>query len=383
MAAALAAARAGADVCLIEAEPQVGGTVAHVLIHTLGGLFDSAGKFINEGLARELAEALTRADPAVRRRRLGRTWVLSADPETYRGVVRRLLAAERRVTVYTAARVCAVQRTAHRVFELEVAGPAGRFRLRPRAVIDATGAGAIARLLDPALLQEDGRRAAGGLIFRMRGVAPGTLDWPKGLAVVRAIREAAADGTLPPDCAQAWVDGGVREDEVYVKLAVALRDDWTDLDARGEVTRTARQAQAATAAFLQGLPGFAEARLCQTGTLGVRDGGRVRGEYCLTADDVRQGRRFADAACRCAWPIEYWDPEHGVSLEYLPDGQSYDIPLRSLKVQGIANLWVAGKCLGADHLAQASARVVGCCWSMGEAAGRAAAGSGCGGDEPL
>jgi hypothetical protein len=158
-----------------------------------------------------------------------------------------------------------------------------------------------------------------------------------------------------------------------VKLAVALPDDWPDREARGEITRAARQTQAAVVAFLQGLSGFAGAHVCRTGSLGVRDGGRVRGEYCLTADDVRGGRRFADAACRCAWPIEYWDPEHGVNLEYLPDGQAYDIPLRSLKVQGIANLWVAGKCLAADRLAQASARVAGCCWSMGEAAGQAAA----------
>jgi FAD dependent oxidoreductase len=374
MAAALSAARAGADVCLVEAEPGVGGTVAHALIHTLGGLFDSAGAFLNGGLAQELAEALTRADPAVRRRQLGRTWVLSADPETYQGVARRLLAAEQRVTVSTGARVRAVVRAADRVVGLEVAGPAGLSRLRTRAVIDATGAGAIARLVDPALIQDDGRRAAGGLIFCLRGVAPGTLDWPKGLAVVRALRGAAADGTLPPECARAWVDIGVREDEVYVKLALALPDDWPDREARGELTRAARQTQAAVVTFLQRLPGFSAARLSRTGSLGVRDGGRVRGEYCLTADDVRQGRRFADAACRCAWPIEFWDPEHGVALEYLPDGQSYDIPLRSLKVQGITNLWVAGKCLAADHLAQASARVAGCCWSMGEAAGRAAAG---------
>src|SRR5262245_16269451 len=374
MAAALAAARAGADVCLIEAEPQVGGTVTHALIHTLGGLFDSAGTFLNGGLAEEMAEALTRADPAVRRRQLGRTWVLSADPETYQGVARRLLAAEHRVTVHTGGRVCAVMRSDDRVVGLEVVGPTGPFRLRTRAVVDATGSGAIARLVDPALLQEDARRAAAGFIFSLRGVAPGTLAWPKGLGVVRGLRGAAADGTLPPECARAWVDVGVREDEVYVRLAVALPDDWPDREARGEITRASRQTQDAVVAFLQGLPGFAAARVCRTGNLGVRDGGRVHGEYILTADDVRQGRRFADAACRCAWPIEYWDPEHGVVLEYLPDGQSYDIPLRSLRVRGFANLWVAGKCLAADRLAQASARVVGCCWSMGEAAGRAAAG---------
>ena len=104
------------------------------------------------------------------------------------------------------------------------------------------------------------------------------------------------------------------------------------------------------------------------------DGGRIAGEYRLTVEDVRSGRRFDDSIGRCAWPIEFWDPHEGVSIEYLPDGSSYEIPLRSLTLRGYANVWAAGKCLSAEPLAQASARVVGTCWAMGEAAGRAAAG---------
>jgi hypothetical protein len=127
---------------------------------------------------------------------------------------------------------------------------------------------------------------------------------------------------------------------------------------------------------LQSRQDFAHARVCKTGCIGVRDGGRVRGEYCLSAEDVRQGRKFKDAACRCSWPIEYWDPDEGVSLEYLPDGNWYEIPLRALKAKGLANVWIAGKCLSADPLAQASARVVGTCWAMGEAVGKEAANHG-------
>jgi hypothetical protein len=121
------------------------------------------------------------------------------------------------------------------------------------------------------------------------------------------------------------------------------------------------------------MPEFARARVTRTGRLGVRDGGRIRGEYLLTESDVRQGRKFSDAACRCSWPIEYWDPKNGLSLEYLEPGRYYEIPMGSLRVQGWHGLWAAGKCLSADPLAHASARVVGSCWSMGEAVGKAAA----------
>src|SRR5262249_58174287 len=92
MAAAIAAARAGASVTLVEAAPRLGGTVAHALIHTLGGLFDSHGEFLNGGLARELAERLANADTHTRRRRLGRAWVLGVCPQSYQNVTERWIA---------------------------------------------------------------------------------------------------------------------------------------------------------------------------------------------------------------------------------------------------------------------------------------------------
>jgi hypothetical protein len=374
MAAALAAARAGAKVCLIEAKSDPGGTVTDALIHTLGGFYDSAGELLNGGLARELVQALASADPAVHRRRLGRTWVLNVCPHLYQTVVGRWIEAEARITAYYEARATQLVKTGDRISELKVSGPGGSRWLRVKAVIDATGTAELVRLLEPSLLDSDPQRAAGGLIFTLRGVAPGTAVFPKGVGVLRALRGAAANGTLPADCRNAWIDMGTFDDEVYVKLFVSLPEDWRDRESRGEITREALKTQAAVVSFLQRLPGFAQARVSRTGGLGVRDGGRIRGEYCLTGSDVRQACKFADAACRCCWPIEYWDPDQGVSLEYLPNDTYYEVPLRALKVQGVRNLWAAGKCLSADRFAQASARVVGTCWSMGEAAGTAAAG---------
>jgi hypothetical protein len=373
MAAALAAARAGAEVCLIEARPRPGGTVGHSLIHTLGGLYDSRGELLNDGLSGELAGVLAKADPRVCRRRIGRAWVLSVCPDVYRAAAQGWLERAPRLTALYDTRVVGVVREGDRIAGLEAEGPGGLSRLRTRAVVDATGTAEVVRLLGPALVEEDDRRAAGGLIFCLGGVAPGALAFPRGLGVRRALRRAAEEGNLPADCRHAWLDSGVREDEVYVKLFVPLPGDWREREARGEVTAKALRSRDAVLAFLKALPEFARAEVSQTGLLGVRDGGRVRGEYRLTAEDVRQGRRFADAACRCCWPIEYWDPEEGVSVEYLPEDAFYEVPLRALKVRGVRNLWAAGKCLSADRHAHASARVAGTCWAMGAAAGTAAA----------
>jgi hypothetical protein len=367
MAAALAAARAGAGAVLVEESPRVGGTVADCLIHTIGGLFDDAGELLNGGLPAELTDALHRADPATGKRRIGRAWVLDACPEVYRSVCTRWLA-EAGVRVLCGSRIIRVNEAGGRIVSVTTDRSG---EVAAAAVIDATGTADITRLLDASLLQPGPTRMAGGLVLRLRGITPGALAPPRNVAVVRALRSAAADGTLPPECAHAWVDKGLTADEVFLKLMVPLPDDWRGREP--ELTRDALGVAERVVGFLRGLAGFAGATVFRAGRLGVREGGRVRGEYTLTGNDVRQGRRFADAACRCVWPVEFWDPRSGVSLEYLPAGAWYEVPLRALKVAGVANLWAAGKCLSADPQAQASARIAGNCWAMGEAAGRAAA----------
>ena len=169
-------------------------------------------------------------------------------------------------------------------------------------------------------------------------------------------------GDLPQLFAGAWFDSGVYADEVYAKLNIP--SDGYDRSRAGDYREI-------LARFIKQLPGFAEAHIPQVGCLGIRDGGRIKGEYCLSLEDIKSGREFADSVGRCAWPVEYWEPRVGVRLDYLPPGHTYQIPLRSLKVAGMENLWVAGKCLSAEKLAQASARVVGTCWAMGDALGKA------------
>ena len=262
------------------------------------------------------------------------------------------------------------------VTALALCGREGPDHIEPAGVVDATGSAEVVHLIDCDLVEDDPERSAGAWIFTLREMSPGALNFPKGLGFVRAIRAAAQAGTLPAECEKAWLDAGISSDEAYVKLFVPLRNGWRAREA--QITREARSTQGAVVDLLRGMSEFAHARVDQTGELGVRDGGRIRGEYCLTADDVLSGRKFPDAACRCSWPIEYWHPERGVSLTYLEGDCCYEIPLEALKLKGYRNVWAAGKCLSADRCAHASARVVGTCWAMGEAVGRAAASQGVG-----
>ncbi|MHB8807654.1 MAG: FAD-dependent oxidoreductase [Anaerolineaceae bacterium] len=121
-------------------------------------------------------------------------------------------------------------------------------------------------------------------------------------------------------------------------------------------------------------PGFENAYLAATAcSIGVRETRRLKGQYILNGNDVREGMKFEDAVACCSAPIEDHVAGKNVEWQYLEAGNYYQIPYRSLLPVKTKNLIVAGRCLSATHDGQASARNSAQCMAMGEAAGMAAA----------
>src|SRR6185295_18332777 len=116
----------------------------------------------------------------------------------------------------------AIQADAERITQVTFKVGEQQISLQPLAVVDATGTAAVARLLDPSNVLEDSQCGAGGLIFRLRNVAPQAVEFPKSVGLVRAIRAAADSGALPPACRHTWLDVGLEQDEVFVKLLIPL-----------------------------------------------------------------------------------------------------------------------------------------------------------------
>lgn len=104
--------------------------------------------------------------------------------------------------------------------------------------------------------------------------------------------------------------------------------------------------------------------------LGARESWRIRGKYYMTEDDYHNRSRFTDAVARTAWYID----AHGERVDKeLPAGEFYEIPYRALITENVPNLIVAGRCISASFVLQASMRIQPTCMSIGEAAGIAAA----------
>ena len=119
------------------------------------------------------------------------------------------------------------------------------------------------------------------------------------------------------------------------------------------------------------MPGFENAFISrEAAMLGARESWRIRGKYYLVEDDYHKQSRFPDAVCRTAWFID----AHGEKVsEKLPKGAFYEIPYRSMVTEEVPNLIVAGRCISASFILQASMRIQPTCMSIGEAAGIAAA----------
>ncbi|MEU9356667.1 FAD-dependent oxidoreductase [Streptomyces sp. NPDC048301] len=110
---------------------------------------------------------------------------------------------------------------------------------------------------------------------------------------------------------------------------------------------------------------------------GKREYRRFLGDHVLTQQDILQQRRFEDRIAFGGWSVDL-HPVQGMYAEEPGARQRYadgifHIPLRSLYSANVTNLHFAGRNISATHIAFGATRVMATCATLGEAAGTAAA----------
>jgi len=353
--AALAAARRGMSVALVEARGRVGGVATFGLHRFVCGLFANGGEspatFLHGAATYQFCERLAGGPPERRAVRRGRVWVLPfAGGDAFAACAEQALSGESGIWCFLNER------------PQEIAGASLRLTsgrvLEAGAVIDCTGEAAACRLAGARWIRPE-RPALGGYGFEVEGARE---DGTSGLSVdvPLALRREADAGRLPRWLAFTTFEPSATPGRAWIKLAMP----------DGADAAQARAAAEAAFAVLRGLPAFREARITAfTPHLLPREGCRIDGLETLTRDDVLHARKRDAAVARGAWPVEYWDEETGVSYGYPPDGDWYDIPVGSLRpADAPANLLCAGRAVSADASAAASIRAMGVCMATGEAA---------------
>ena len=110
---------------------------------------------------------------------------------------------------------------------------------------------------------------------------------------------------------------------------------------------------------------------------GKRESRRYMGDHLLTQNDVRAEGRFDDLVAYGGWSMDDHHPagflHPGAPTIFHPAPSPYGIPYRSLYSRNIANLFCAGRNISTTHAALSSTRVMATCAVIGQAVGTAAA----------
>lgn len=110
---------------------------------------------------------------------------------------------------------------------------------------------------------------------------------------------------------------------------------------------------------------------------GKRESRRYVGDYLLNQNDVRAEGRFDDLIAYGGWTMDDHNPGGFLTTEpptiWHPAPSPYGIPYRCLYSKNIENLMFAGRNISATHTALSSTRVMATCAIMGQALGTAAA----------
>ncbi len=372
--AALAAARAGAQVLLVEANGCLGGTWT-------AGLLCWVIDADKPGIIREIGQRLEAAGARGSRRGGADKW--SYDPEAMKLLLEELCG-EAGVCVQLHTLVVAAQMgddSAIRAVLTE--SRSGRQAWTARVFIDCTGEGDLARhagcgfdLGHP----ETGDLQPASMTTLVTGISFATVEpfvggglYEPKRRLVQAIRDA---GIEPSYCLPVLFH---IHDDLYA--LISNHQYGIPCDDAAALTRATLEARRECHAVVNALRKqggcWSDLRIVATSEhLGMREGRRIHGLHTVSKEDMLQGVLHDDAVCRVTFGFDVHNTrrnEYGPSQQNKIKAKPYDIPLRSLIARDVSNLMMAGRCISGDFFAHSSYRVTGNAAAMGEAAGKVAA----------
>ena len=394
IAAAVAAARNGAKTILVERNGWIGGMATSGLVHPFMPSY-AGDKPINKGIFWEIVEALVKQGAAVHpdctRMQTGYTgfvvWphahVTPFDSEILKWILQDLIE-EAKVEVILHSMIVGAIKDGDAVKGIILENKSGRMAVEGKVIVDATGDADIVHFLDAKYEKgnpSDGSLQPATIFFRLAGVNRRKVDeyileHPEERHFQTFAAIAKEKGEFIPSKQDVLFFYTPREGEVAINTTRIHGIDGTNVfDLTKAEFETRRQVRTLYKFFRKYVPGFESCYIVNTASeVGIRETRRVVGEYCLTKEDVLGTKQFADNIAQCSYMIDIHDRK-STQLFYtaIPEGKSYGIPYRCLLPVKIDNLLVAGRSISCTQEAQGSLRVMPPSFSLGQAAGTAAA----------
>ncbi len=372
VAAAVSAAREGMEVLLVERSGCLGGAIANNLVYPFMKYWETDAKggrrFLSAGIFTEM-----------RRRQMEKSGndTLDLEPE-YMKLALDDMILEAGVSVLFHATVCTVEAEGRRLRSVELAAKSALLKVEADFFIDCTGDGNLFCLAgcDYQLGREsDGLCQPMTTCFRMANVDMESF-YQEREEMQRLYQEYQKEGKLKNPRENILVFPGMGEGILHFNTTRVIRHDPTDpLDVSRAEMEGRSQVYEMVRFLKEHFKAFAHSMIVSVACeIGVRESRKLKGEHILTAEELKNGTDFEDTVALGNYEIDIHNPAGtGTALYYFKPGEFYRIPYRCLIPRELDNLLVAGRCISADHEAQAAVRIMPICACLGEAAGLAAA----------
>ncbi len=399
--AALAVARAGHRVLLVEQTGQCGGVGTSAGVsHLLGGRLPDNSAWTVAGIFKEVVERLAARGGAINPCDIecekgtfsphGWTGKVSSitygvpfDPHAMAALLDELLLEARVDVLYFTAFVDA-RVEAEEVKQLILFNKSGLFAVEAKLIVDATGDADVAARSGCEFVK--GRDSDGGLtpatlMFHVDRVDDQILSNYINTERENRFRKLIQDlrdrniWTFPYDI---FISVQLNEPGTYMINTTRICDvDGTDGKSLSKgMMRGRAEMQALFAIMKAHLPGFKNARIRFVAPqLGIRETRRIVGEYLYTVDDLLLPKDFEDTVAYSGYPFDLPDPQkpshqpmNGVRLKraYTP------IPYAIMLPRPVRNVICPGRAVSVERDVLGPLREMGPCYGMGHAAGLAA-----------
>ena len=399
VAAAVAAARTGASVLLVERYGYLGGMTTGTFNTGPGTMFDSDGQRVLGGIGWEIEERMVATGGALR---VTGDHGFSNFPEHMKLVAQEIVL-EAGVDLLLHAWLCRPLVRDGRVTAAVLLSKNGLFAVEGSVFVDATGdadlaagAGAACETYDGATRQQVSVDLLACNVDGRKVMAWGSAHADESWGARLPEDDGGTEGLRPPYVfimtrPETGGEGGAVNREGFMRrvgsmptIKAMVRRSCVRIQGNGDgvdptdvraITWTEVVGRRGALRHLDHLkrnvPGFEDAFVVAQSPLGVRESRRIVGEYTVTLDDWKRNARFPDVVGLNARGLD----RHlaGTVFEYERSRGNHDIPYRSLIPKGLSNVLVAGRCVSVDHDAHASLRGMPACWAIGHAAGTAAA----------
>jgi len=374
--AAIAAARGGARVALIERLGFLGGMATASLVAPIS-VFNYNDRRIIDGIPWEFIERLIDIGGAREEKPIGN---ITFSPEKYKLIAQRMVL-EAGISLYFHSYLTGCRKDGDRLTHVIIDNKNGAEAIAAKYFIDCTGDADLSHQAGVPMQPMRSELQPASLIFMLGGVDIDSL--PKirhnkqgvnyhDLDMRRILEEMNKKQKLP-QFGGPWYCGVLDHGLVLVNMTRT----YANMSDNRQATKTECLLREDVFTFVdllkKNIPAFKDAYLVMTAPqTGTRETRRIQGVHTLTGEEYIEAHDFPDAISRGCHPVDiHSSSSNNQRCEFLKDAAF--VPYRCLIAPNFPNLLVGGRAFSADGISSASVRVQASVMGLGQAAGAAAA----------